>query len=169
MVRSILRFGAPELQRPASAVPALASETQQLIDDLIETMYAAPGIGLAAPQLGVSARIAVVDLSVGRSATDLLVLVNPEIVERSGMQLEEEGCLSIPGFTASVLRPARIVVRGADRDGISRTVEGTGLLARALQHELDHLEGLLFIDRLRRIQRAVIAHHVRRLEHLGRW
>jgi peptide deformylase len=132
-------------------------------------MHAAPGIGLAAPQVGVPLRLFVVDLSVGRTASDLEVFVNPEILERDGMQLEEEGCLSVPGFTATVLRPRRMLVRAADRDGRTRTVEGTGLLARALQHEIDHLDGLLYLQRLRRLQRAAIERRVRKLEHLGQW
>jgi peptide deformylase len=169
MVRPILKLGAPALQRPAAVVADLAAQTQQIIDDMIETMHAAPGIGLAAPQVNVELRLFVVDLSVGRTASDLQVFINPEIVERDGMQLEEEGCLSVPGFTASVLRPARIVVRAQDRDGGRRTVEGTGLLARALQHEMDHLDGLLYVRRLRALQRVSIERCVRRLGRLGRW
>ena len=95
--------------------------------------------------------------------------VNPEILSRDGLQLEEEGCLSVPGFTATVLRPARIAVRALNRDGEARVIEGTGLLARALQHELDHLDGLLYLHRLRGIQRVVIERRVRALEHRGRW
>jgi len=169
MLRPILKLGTAGLEQTAAPVTSIDSSTWQLIDDMIETMHAAPGIGLAAPQIGVAARVCVVDLSVGRKANDVLVLVNPEIVERSGMQLDEEGCLSLPGFTASVLRPSRIVVRASDRDGVSRTFEGTGLLARALQHELDHLDGLLYVQRLRGIQRAAIERRIRRLAHLGRW
>jgi peptide deformylase len=169
MIRPILKLGAPVLTTPATAVTDITPATASLIDDLIETMHAAPGIGLAAPQVGVSERVFVLDLSVGRRADDLAVCVNPEILAREGMQLEEEGCLSVPGFTASVLRPARIAVRALDRDGRARTIEGTGLLARALQHEIDHLDGLLYLHRLRGIQRFVIERRVRRLAHLGRW
>jgi peptide deformylase len=169
MVRPILKLGAPALQHPAAAVADFAGPTQQLIDDMIETMHAAPGIGLAAPQVDVPLRLFVVDLSVGRRASDLQVFINPEIVERDGMQLEEEGCLSVPGFTATVLRPTRVVVRALDRDGSGRTVEGTGLLARALQHEMDHLDGLLYVQRLRSLQRASIERRVRQLGQLGRW
>ena len=169
MVRPILKLGAPALQHPTAAVADFAGPTQQLIDDMIETMHAAPGIGLAAPQVDVPLRLFVVDLSVGRRASDLQVFINPEIVERDGMQLEEEGCLSVPGFTATVLRPTRVVVRALDRDGSGRTVEGTGLLARALQHEMDHLDGLLYVQRLRSLQRASIERRVRHLGQLGRW
>ena len=169
MVRPILKLGQPVLDAAAAAVADLGPATQALIDDMIETMYAAPGIGLAAPQVGVPLRLFVLDLSVGRNPADLHAFVNPEVVERSGLQVEEEGCLSLPGFTATVLRPARIVVRGADRHGVVRSVEGTGLMARALQHELDHLDGLLYIDRLRGIERSIIERRVRQLAHQGRW
>ncbi len=169
MVRPILKLGTPALRCPAAAVADFGGHTQQIIDDMIETMHAAPGIGLAAPQVGEALRLFVVDLSVGHKASDLQIFINPEIVERDGMQLEEEGCLSVPGFVATVLRPSRMVVRAADRDGSLRTVEGTGLLARALQHEMDHLDGLLYVHRLRGLQRASIERRVRKLEHLGRW
>jgi peptide deformylase len=169
MVRPILKLGMPALQRPAAAVVDFGVEIQRIVDDMIETMHAAPGIGLAASQIGVELRLFILDLSVGRNASDLQVLINPEIAERDGMQLEEEGCLSLPGFSATVLRPSRIVVRALDRDGSPKTVEGTGLLARALQHELDHLNGLLYVHRLRGLQRAVIQRRVRKLAHLGRW
>jgi len=169
MLRPIVRYGAPGLQSPAAAVRTFDAALHQLIDDMIETMYAAPGIGLAAPQIGVSARICVIDLSVGKRGADVITLVNPEFVEREGMQLEEEGCLSVPGFNATVARPARAVVRGFDRDGIERTIEGTGLLARALQHEIDHLDGKLFLDRLRGIKRDVMVRKIRKLQRSGTW
>ena len=169
MLRPILRYGQPVLQAAASPVDLVTSATQQIIDDLIETMHAAPGVGLAAPQVGLPLRIVVVDLSVGRRSADLIALINPEFVERSGLQLEEEGCLSVPGFNATVPRPARVVVRGLDRSGESHTVEGTGLLARALQHEMDHLDGVLFVDRLRRVRRASIVRGIERLQRTGRW
>jgi peptide deformylase len=136
---------------------------------MTETMYAAPGIGLAAPQIGVPLRVSVIDLSVGKQGGELLTLVNPEFVEREGMQIEDEGCLSVPGFTATVARPARVVVRALDRDGHPQTIEGTELLARALQHEIDHLDGLLFLDRLRGIKRELIVRKIRKLERAGKW
>ena len=169
MVRPILKLGTPDLRTRAAPVTDLGTPMQQIIDDMIETMHAAPGIGLAAPQIGLPLRLFVVDLSVGRTANDLLVFVNPEIAERDGMQLEEEGCLSVPGFTATVLRPRRVVVRAQDRDGRTRTVEGTSLLARALQHEIDHLDGLLYLQRLRGLQRTAIERRVRKLGRLGQW
>jgi peptide deformylase len=169
MVRPILKLGMPALERRAAPVADFGGDTQRVVDDMIETMHAAPGIGLAASQIGVGLRLFVLDLSVGRTASDLQVFINPEIAERGGMQLEEEGCLSVPGFSATVVRPRRIVVRALDRDGSTKTVEGTGLLARALQHEMDHLDGVLYVYRLRGVQRADIRRRVRKLEHLGRW
>ena len=169
MIRPIVKYGDEILHRPAERVDAMTPERQALIDDMIDTMYAAPGVGLAAPQVGVALRIFVVDISVGRRAEDLLVFVNPEFVEREGMQLEEEGCLSVPGFTATVARPARVVVRGLDRQGTERIVEGRELLARALQHEMDHLDGTLFVNRLRGIKRDQIVRKIRKLSRAGEW
>ena len=169
MIRPIVKYGDEVLHRPAERVDALTPEVQVLIDDMIETMYAAPGVGIAAPQVGVALRIFVVDISVGRRAEDLLVFVNPEFVEREGMQLEEEGCLSVPGFTATVARPARAVVKGLDRQGAERVVEGRELLARALQHEMDHLDGTLFVNRLRGIKRDQIVRKIRKLARAGEW
>ena len=169
MIRPIVRLGHDTLHRPSRPVGEITDEVVQLIDDLVETMHHAPGVGLAAPQVGVDARVFVVDLSVGQRARDLHVLVDPEFVERDGLQLEEEGCLSVPGFNATVARPARVVVRGRGRDGRPVSVEGTGLLARALQHEMDHLNGCLFLDRLRKVRRALIQRQIRRLAACGRW
>jgi peptide deformylase len=169
MLRSIVRYGAHGLHVPARRVETFDAALQQLIDDMIETMYAAPGIGLAAPQIGVPQRVCVLDLSVGKRGGELMTLVNPEFVERDGMQLEDEGCLSVPGFNATVARPSRVVVRAQDRDGNERTVEGTGLLARALQHEIDHLDGKLFLDRLRGIKREVIVRKIKKLQRSGKW
>jgi peptide deformylase len=169
MIRPILKYGDDVLQRPAERVDALTPELEVLIDDMIDTMYAAPGVGLAAPQVGVGLRIFVVDISVGRRAEDLLVFVNPEFVEREGMQLEEEGCLSVPGFTATVARPVRVVLKGLDRKGNERVVEGRDLLARAFQHEMDHLDGTLFVHRLRGIKREQIVRKIRKLARAGEW
>lgn len=169
MIRPIVKYGEHVLHQPAAPVEAVTDDTRRIIDDMIAAMYAAPGIGLAAPQIGVPLRIFVVDLSVGRAADDLHVFVNPEFVERDGTQLEEEGCLSLPGFTATVLRPARAVVRGLDREGREHSLEGTGLLARALQHEMDHLDGRLFVDRLRGIKRDQIVRRVAKLRRTGEW
>jgi peptide deformylase len=169
MLRPIVKLGSPGLAMPARPVEAVTPAIEQLVDDMLATMYAAPGIGLAAPQIGVPLRVAVIDLSVGKRDAEIITLINPEFVEREGMQVEDEGCLSVPGFTASVARPARAVVRGLDRHGKPVTIDGTGLLARALQHELDHLDGTLFIDRLRGIKRELIVRKIRKLEKSGRW
>ena len=156
MIRPILRYGDDVLHQVAAPVADLTPDVERIIDDMIDTMYAAPGIGLAAPQIGVPLRIFVVDLSVGREPDGLMVMVNPSFVERDGMQLEEEGCLSVPDFNATVVRPARAVVKALDRAGTAYQREGTGLLARAFQHEMDHLDGTLFVDRLRGIKRDMI-------------
>lgn len=169
MIRPILRYGADVLHAPAEPVGQITPDVQQLIDDMIQTMYAAPGIGLAAPQVGVSLRLFVCDISVGRNPADLLAFINPEFVEREGMQLEDEGCLSAPGFNATVARPSRVVLKGLDRHGAERVVEATGLLARCFQHEMDHLDGTLFIDRLRGLQKDLIVRRIRKLSRTGKW
>lgn len=169
MLRPLVKYGAAGLHAPAMPVTAFDEDLGRLIDDMVAVMYAAPGIGLAAPQIGVPLRVCVIDLSVGKRGGELIALVNPEFVEREGMQLEDEGCLSVPGFTATVPRPASAVVRGFDRHGAPQTVEGTGLLARALQHELDHLDGRLFLDRLRGIKRDLIVRKIRKLDRAGKW
>ena len=169
MLRPIVRYPAAVLHTPAATVTEFNAELDRLIDDMVDTMYAAPGVGLAAPQIGVSLRLCVIDLTVGRRGGELLVLVNPEFVSREGLQLEEEGCLSVPGFDATVARPARAVVRALDRKGVERTIEGTGLLARALQHELDHLNGTLFLDHLRGIKRDLIVRKIRKKQRDGTW
>jgi len=169
VIRPILKYGDETLHGPASAVEQVTGATQKIIDDMIETMYAAPGIGLAAPQIGVPLRIFVVDLSLGHKVDDLIVFVNPVFVERDGMQLEEEGCLSLPGFNATVPRPSRAIVKGLDRQGQEQTIEGKELLARAFQHEMDHLDGMLFLDRVRGIKRDLIVKRIRKLTRAGKW
>ena len=169
MIRPILKYGAVALHQPAKPVEAITPEVEQLIDDLVATMYAAPGIGLAAPQVGVPLRVFVVDVSLGRDPKGLLTFVNPTFVERDGMQLEEEGCLSVPTFNATVVRPSRVVLKGLNRSGQPVQVEGTELLARAFQHEMDHLDGLLFVDRLRGIKRDLIVTKIKKLARSGKW
>jgi peptide deformylase len=169
MLRPILRYGERPLHTPAEPVTRFDAELNRLIDDMIETMYAAPGIGLAATQVGVALRVFVIDLSVGRDPAQLIVMVNPEFVLREGTQLEDEGCLSVPGFNATVLRPARATVQGQDREGNPQQLVGEGLLARAFQHEMDHLDGRVFIDRLRGIKRDVIVRKIQKLQRNGKW
>ena len=169
MIRPILKYGDSLLHDRAQVVDAVTADIDRLIDDMIETMYAAPGVGLAAPQVGVPLRIFVVDVSVGRDPAGLHVMINPEFVERDGMQLEEEGCLSVPGFNATVVRPSRAVLKGLDRQGEAQQLEGSGLLARAFQHEMDHLDGTLFVDRLRGLKRDLIVRKIRKLTRAGKW
>ena len=169
MIRPILKYGDAALHQPAGDVVDFDDRFQALVDDMIETMYAAPGIGLAATQIGVPRRLFVVDLSVGRDPKGLITMVNPQWVAREGLQLEEEGCLSVPGFNATVVRPACAVLRGEDRHGNPQTLEATTLLARAFQHEMDHLDGLVFVDRLRGIKRELIVRRITKLRRAGRW
>ena len=169
MIRPILKYGDDMLHERARDVDVITAEIERLVDDMIETMYAAPGVGLAATQVGVPLRIFVVDVSVGRDPRGLLVMINPEFVERDGVQLEEEGCLSLPGFNATVVRPIRAVVKGLDRHGEPQQREGTGLLARAFRHEMDHLDGSLFVDRLRGIKRDLIVRRIHKLTRAGKW
>jgi peptide deformylase len=169
MIRPILKYGDAVLHGVAQRVAAITPDIERLVDDMIDTMYAAPGVGLAATQVGVPLRVFVVDISVGRDPRGLIVMINPEFVERDGMQLEEEGCLSVPGFNATVVRPQRAIVKGLDRNGAERQVEGNGLLARAFQHEMDHLDGTLFVDRLRGIKRELIVRKIRKMSRAGKW
>jgi peptide deformylase len=169
VIRPILRYGADVLHRPASPVGEITPDIKRLVDDMIQTMYAAPGVGLAATQVGVPLRIFVADISIGRNPADLITFINPEFVERDGMQLEEEGCLSVPGFNATLARPSRAVVKGLNRDGQEQVVEATGLLARCFQHEMDHLEGTVFVDRLKGLQKDLIVRKIKKLSRVGKW
>ena len=155
-IRPIVKYGEAVLHEKAAPVASLDGGIRELFDDMVASMYAAPGIGLAAPQIGVPLRVIVIDLSIGQDAAQLVRLVNPEIVEREGEQKHEEGCLSIPGYAGSPVRPARVVARGLDPDGKERVYEATELLARAFCHEIDHIDGLLFVDRLKPIKRDLM-------------
>ncbi|MBZ0156083.1 MAG: peptide deformylase [Alphaproteobacteria bacterium] len=152
-VLEIRKYPDEVLKKKALPLETINGETQRLIDDMVETMYAAPGIGLAAPQVGVSKRIIVIDVSSREEQMPLIVLINPEIEEAGGFVDSEEGCLSIPEFYSSVRRAERVVVKGLDREGKPVRIEACDLLARALQHEIDHLDGVLFVDRLSTIKR----------------
>ena len=169
MIRPIVKFGVDTLHRPAEAIQTVTAEIAALAQDMVETMYAAPGIGLAAPQVGVPIRLFVIDLSLGHNPKELIAIVNPEFVEREGMQLEEEGCLSLPGFNATVARPERATIKGLDFEGRERYFTGDGLLARAFQHEMDHLDGRVFVDRLRGIKRSLILRRIRKQMRKGAW
>jgi len=141
------------LKKKALPVEKVDKSLQRLIDNMIETMYAAPGIGLAAPQVGVSKRLLVIDISSKEEKIPLIVLINPEITESDGLIDSEEGCLSLPDYTTVVKRADRLIVKGLDRDGSPVEMECTGLLARAIQHEIDHLDGVLIVDRLSAVKR----------------
>ncbi len=169
MRRPILRYGDPLLHQKAAPVAAITPAIDGLIEDMRETMHVAAGVGLAAPQIGESLQVCLVDLSAGRRPDQLLVLINPDVVERDGMQLKEEGCLSLPGIEATVPRPWRLTVRALDRDGDLREIRAEGLLARAIQHEVDHLNGILFLDRLRPVYRWAITRRISRLRRAGKW
>lgn len=141
------------LKQKTADVTDLNSDTQYLIDNMIETMYSVRGLGLAANQVGVSRRLCVIDCSSKEDKGQIIVLANPLIIEREGTIESEEGCLSIPGYISSIKRSEKVFVKGLDREGKQIEVEATGLLARVLQHEIDHLDGLLFIDRMSPIKR----------------
>ena len=164
-----MRYGDPRLLAENEEVDPASREISRLLDDMVETCHAAPGIGLAAPQIGVNKRVAIVDLSVGADPDALLVLVNPVVVEEAGEQKEEEGCLSVPDICEKIIRPARVRVRAADAAGTIREIEGTGLLARALSHETDHLHGRLFLHRLRGLKRELTWRKVERRRERGVW
>ncbi len=147
-VLEIRKYPDEVLKKRAEEIENIDSELQKLIDDMIETMYKANGVGLAAPQVGVSKRLIVVDTSPREENQKLIVLINPEILQSEDEILSEEGCLSLPGFITRLKRKERVLVKGLDRDGKEIEIEADGLLSRALQHEIDHLEGILLIDRI---------------------
>lgn len=165
-LREILLYPDPVLRRRATEVESFDGELARLVDDLAATMLAAPGVGLAAPQVGVSLRVAVVNVGAGTPEDRLHVLVNPRLVAVEGLQAEEEGCLSIPGLSEKVARPRRVVVEARDRAGEPVRIEGEGLLARALCHEIDHLDGILFIDRLTGLRKELALRRLRKLPFL---
>ena len=168
-VLPIVKYGNDVLRRRTEPVSIFDGELQKLIDDMVDTMYAAPGIGLAANQVGDSRRLAVIDLSVGKRRGELHVMINPEIDETEGKIIEEEGCLSVPDFTETVSRPERVHVRFLDRNGQPRDLWGEGLMARAMSHEIDHLDGSLFLDRLRGFKRDRIIKKIQKLAKAGMW
>jgi len=165
----ILRYPHEVLLTPTEDVTDITPDVERLVRGMIETMHAAPGVGLAANQVGVGKRIAVVDLSVGEDPKQLLVLINPRILENHGGYDDEEGCLSLPGFTERVRRPDRAVIEAMDLEGKRRTYEGRELLARAFNHEIDHLEGRLFIEHLSVLKRRLIKRKVQKKMRAGDW
>ena len=164
MVRDIVIWPDPILKKPGVPVGRVDDEIRRLLDDMAETMYAADGVGLAAPQLGISKRIVVIDTSPRQEGQHLLHLVNPEILRTEGETTYTEGCLSVPGEAEDVERAAKVWVRAIDRDGKPFEIEGEGLLAIALQHEIDHLDGVLFVDHLSSLKRELIRKRMKKLK-----
>ena len=168
-VLPIRKYGDPVLRRPTERVNVIDADLQKLIDDMMETMYAAPGVGLAANQVGVSKRLMLIDLTVGKRPNELHVCINPEIVESIGTQREDEGCLSVPDFVEEVTRPERVKLRFQDRSGNERELWGEGLMARAMCHETDHLNGMVYLDHLRGFKRDRILKKIAKLSKNGMW
>ncbi len=168
-VRRILTYGDPRLEAENAPVARFDSELDALVVDLFETSWAAPGLGLAAPQVGVNLRLAVIDLSVGRDPDQRLVLANPEIVWQEGRVSQEEGCLSFPSLYTTIARPRRLRVQFQDHHGEPRALEADGLLAQALCHELDHLEGRLLVHHLRGMKKSLFLRRVEKMRSLGVW
>jgi peptide deformylase len=170
MVRKIVKYGQAVLEKPAKPVTEFGSpKLKELIADMFETMYAAKGVGLAAPQIGVSQRVSVIDTSVGEDEAQKIVIINPEISFREGSQTGEEGCLSIPGFREPVTRSNKVVVKAVNEKGEPVQFEGEELLARAFEHEIDHLDGILFITHLSALKRDMIRRKIKKLQKAGEW
>jgi peptide deformylase len=165
----IRKYGDEVLRQPTAPVAEIDATIQKLIDDMVDTMYAAPGVGLAANQVGVSKRLMVIDLSVGKKPGQCHVFINPEMIEAEGEITEEEGCLSIPDFVEVVTRPERVKLRYLDRNGATREMWGEGLMARAMCHEMDHLAGTLFVDHLRGLKKDRILRRITKLVREGMW
>jgi peptide deformylase len=169
MILPIIKYGNPLLHQVCEPITVFDEELEALSKNMTETMYAAPGYGLAAPQVGMLKRLIVVDVTVGERPDSLIVLANPELINTEGDQYEEEGCLSIPEFTARVHRPHRVIVSGRDVKGQERIIEGESILSRVLAHEIDHLNGILFIDHLGALKRDIIKRKIRRKVRAGEW
>ncbi len=168
-VLPILRYGAEQLTTPSAPVEDFERDWTPLVEDMMSTMYAAPGVGLAAPQIGVGMRLIVIDITVGEKPDNRIVMANPEILRSEGVQHEEEGCLSVPDYSGVTRRPAWVRVRGFDLRGEPFEMEGEGLLARAFAHEIDHVDGRLFLDRLGMLKRDLIQRKIRRRMRRGDW
>lgn len=161
-VRKIVTFGHPVLHKPARPIEEIDQEIVDLARDMVLTMHAAPGIGLAAPQVAAGWRLITVDLSVGEKPEELIVLINPKFLETEGEIVSEEGCLSVPGVHENVRRPARVVVKGKDLEGKEKVIEAEGTLARVFCHELDHIEGRLFIEHLSPLKKALVKKKIKK-------
>jgi peptide deformylase len=169
MIYPIVKFPDPILQRPSARITEFDDDLRKLVADMFESMYAAQGIGLAAPQIGIAKRLTVIDLSNQKEPKDKIVLINPEITLQEGKQLEEDGCLSLPEIREKVRRSARVMVKAQDEYGKWSEREGTELLARAFQHEIDHLDGVLFIFRISALKRDLLLRRIRKMQRAGEW
>jgi peptide deformylase len=169
MVLKIVKYPEPVLSQPGEPVTEFNDELRQLVADLFETMYSAQGIGLAAPQVGISKRLTVIDLSQGKEPGDKLVLINPEVISTEGRLYEEEGCLSFPEIREKVVRAAKVRIRAQDEHGKWFERDGEELLSRAMQHEIDHLDGVLFIFRMSPLKRSLNLRKIRKLQSEGKW
>ena len=169
MIHPIVKFGDPVLEKPAEKVTVFDEELQQLVDEMFESMYAARGVGLAAPQIGISRRIAVIDVTFKEDPNAKLVLINPEIIHTEGKHTQSEGCLSIPDFRENVNRPNQVTVRAKDVHGDVFEKTGDDLLARAFLHETDHLNGKLYISHLSSLKRDLIKRKIRKMIKAGEW
>jgi len=169
MIYPVVKYGAAVLEKTTKPVEKFDEELAKLCEDMFESMYAANGVGLAAPQIGLGRRLAVVDVTVGKNPEAKIVLANPEIIHAEGEQREEEGCLSVPGFRGNVARPQYVTVRAQDVTGKEFEMNGEGLLARAFCHELDHLDGVLFLKHLGLVKRDLIRRRIRKLQKAGQW
>ena len=169
MLREIVKYPDPVLERPAEPVTEFDNELRTLVDDMFESMYAAKGIGLAAPQIGVPKRLTVIDLSFQKNPEEKIVLINPEIIFREGKQYEEEGCLSLPEIREKVSRAAKVKVKAQNANGEWFEIDGEELLARAFQHEIDHLDGVLFFRRVSALKRDLILRKIRKMQKAGEW
>jgi peptide deformylase len=170
MIYPIVKFGNPVLEKPAEQVTVFDEDLKKLVDDMFESMYAARGVGLAAPQIGIPRRIAVIDVTFKPEDSNAkLVLINPEIIHKSGRHSQSEGCLSIPDFRENVSRAQMVTVRAQDVTGKTFEKTGDDLLARALQHETDHLNGKLYISHISALKRDLIKRKIRKLIKAGEW
>ena len=169
MILKIVKYPEPVLSQPGEPVTEFDAKLKKLVDDMFETMYASQGIGLAAPQVAVSKRVTIIDLSQGKDPEQKLVLVNPEITFREGKQYEEEGCLSFPEIREKVQRAAKVKIRAQDLKGKWFEMDGEELLSRAFQHEIDHLDGMLFIFRMSSLKRDLVLRKIRKLQREGTW
>jgi peptide deformylase len=165
----IVKYGDPILEKPTAPVTKFDETFSQLVEDMFASMYVAQGVGLAAPQIGLGIRVAVVDVTAGKNPEGKIVLVNPEIIHAEGEAREEEGCLSIPGFRGYVMRPQFVTVRAQNTSGETFEIRGENLLARAFCHEIDHLNGILFLQHLSMLKRDLIRRKIKKLRKLGEW